>query len=61
MAKYNCTFCKKSDDDVAQLLAFPGDLFICDECIGLMVEIIGEKNKEWRERQIEVLTKLNSR
>jgi ATP-dependent Clp protease ATP-binding subunit ClpX len=61
MAQYNCTFCKKSDDDVAQLLAFPGDLFICDECIGLMVEIVGETNKEWRERQIAVLTKLNSR
>ena len=45
-------------DEVAVLCAWP-DLFICDECVGLMVNIIAEKNKEWRDRQIEALTKLN--
>ena len=60
MQELHCTFCKKSQDDVAQLLAFPGDLFICDEYVGLMVEIVGHQNKEWRDRQIEFLTKLNT-
>jgi ATP-dependent protease Clp ATPase subunit len=60
MEKLHCTFCWKSEDDVATPLAFPDDLRICDECVGLMVEIIGQKSKAWRDRQIELLTKLNS-
>jgi hypothetical protein len=49
----------------AQLLAFPGaplgltkDLFICDECIALMMEIVAQQNKRWRDRQIDRLTKV---
>jgi ATP-dependent protease Clp ATPase subunit len=63
----SCIFCKKSDKQVAQLLGFPtkmmglsDDIFICDECVELMVNIIAEQNKDWRNRQIEALTKLNS-
>jgi ATP-dependent protease Clp ATPase subunit len=59
MEKLNCTLCKKSEEEVAVLCAWPVSLFICDECVGLMVHIIAEKNKEWRDRQIEALTKLN--
>ena len=35
----NCSFCQKSKDDVAKLIAGAG-VFICDECVGLCVEIL---------------------
>jgi ClpX C4-type zinc finger len=35
----NCSFCQKSKDEVAKLIAGPG-AFICDECVGLCVEIL---------------------
>lgn len=35
----NCSFCQKSKEDVAKLIAGPG-VFICDECVGLCVEIL---------------------
>jgi ATP-dependent protease Clp ATPase subunit len=61
MEKLNCTFCKKSQDEVAQLIVAGPEQAICDECVGYMVGFIAEKNKEWRDRQIEALTKLNER
>jgi len=36
-----CTFCDKSKDAVAKLIAGPG-VYICDECVGLWYEIITE-------------------
>lgn len=35
----NCSFCQKSKEDVSKLIAGPG-VFICDECVGLCVEIL---------------------
>lgn len=38
-----CSFCGKSQADVRKLVSGPG-VFICDECVGLCNEIIGD---EW--------------
>jgi hypothetical protein len=35
----NCSFCQKSKEEVAKLIAGAG-VFICDECVGLCVEIL---------------------
>ncbi len=37
-----CSFCGKTKDEVAHLIAGPG-VFICDECVALCVEIIAEE------------------
>jgi ATP-dependent protease Clp ATPase subunit len=64
MQKSQCSFCHKSQDEVACLLAFPAPLgsanglFICDECIALMMEIVAQENKGWRDRQIDRLTNI---
>jgi ATP-dependent protease Clp ATPase subunit len=55
----NCTFCRKSEKEVVALLAFP-DLYICDECVWLMVEIIATSNFDWRDRIIEKLKNVKS-
>ncbi|HAV42774.1 TPA: ATP-dependent Clp protease ATP-binding subunit ClpX [bacterium] len=44
--RLSCSFCGKNQSKVKRLVAGPG-VYICDECINLCNEIIGE---EWRER-----------
>ncbi len=39
---YRCSFCGKSQDQVQRLIAGPGGVYICDECIDLCREIIDE-------------------
>ncbi len=39
----NCSFCGKSQDEVEKLIAGP-DVYICDECIELCNEIVGEQD-----------------
>jgi len=36
----HCSFCLKSQHEVAKLIAGPGFIFICDECVGLCDSII---------------------
>ena len=36
----HCSFCLKSQHEVAKLVAGPGQIFICDECVGLCNEWI---------------------
>jgi ATP-dependent Clp protease ATP-binding subunit ClpX len=36
----HCSFCLKSQHEVAKLIAGPGFIFICDECVGLCDEIL---------------------
>jgi hypothetical protein len=36
----HCSFCLKSQHEVAKLIAGPGVIFICDACVGLCDEII---------------------
>jgi ATP-dependent protease Clp ATPase subunit len=53
-----CTFCSKPAKEVVALLAFPGVLSICDECVSLMVGIIAADHPDWRSAQIEKLERL---
>src|SRR3990172_3796298 len=39
---YNCSFCGKNQDQVRRLIAGPGAVYICDECVDLCREIIQE-------------------
>ena len=39
----HCSFCKKSQKQVKKLIAGPGDVFICDECIEVCTEILSEQ------------------
>src|SRR5215467_12698169 len=39
-----CSFCGKSQHEVRKLIAGP-TVFICDECIELCMDIVGEENK----------------
>src|SRR5499433_2073631 len=40
----HCSFCGKSQHEVLKLIAGP-TVFICDECIELCMDIVGEENK----------------
>ncbi|MFQ6019984.1 MAG: ATP-dependent Clp protease ATP-binding subunit ClpX, partial [Dehalococcoidia bacterium] len=39
---YYCSFCGKNQDQVRRLIAGPGAVYICDECVELCREIITE-------------------
>jgi ATP-dependent Clp protease ATP-binding subunit ClpX len=41
--QYQCSFCAKSQDQVKKLIAGPGAVYICDECVDLCREIIEEE------------------
>ena len=41
--QYHCSFCGKSRDQVRRLIAGPGSVYICDECIELCRDIIEEE------------------
>ena len=41
---YRCSFCGKSQDQVQRLIAGPGGVYICDECVDLCREIIEEEH-----------------
>ena len=51
-----CSFCGKSQDDVAALIAGPS-VFICDECVDVCIEVLGI-NEEWCERKIANLQRM---
>lgn len=38
-----CSFCGKTKDEVQKLIAGPGGIFICDECVDLCADIIDEE------------------
>lgn len=40
---FSCSFCSKSRTEVRRLIAGP-EVFICDECVGLCVEILAEED-----------------
>jgi len=40
--KAKCSFCHKSQDRVEKLIAGPEDVYICNECVALCVDILGE-------------------
>ncbi len=43
-AQYHCSFCGKNQDQVRRLIAGPGAVYICDECVDLCREIIDEES-----------------
>jgi len=43
--QYRCSFCGKSQEDVRRLIAGPGAVYICDECVELCREIIDEDDE----------------
>ncbi len=40
---YKCSFCGKRQEDVQKLIAGPGSVYICNECVDLCREIIDEE------------------
>lgn len=41
---YLCSFCGRGQEDVQRLIAGPGTVFICDECVALCSAIIAEES-----------------
>jgi len=41
--KVRCSFCGKRQDEVRRLIAGQNGVFICDQCIALCNEIMGEE------------------
>lgn len=41
-----CSFCDKSENAVKRLIAGPGNVSICDECVALCTEIIADQVKQ---------------
>src|SRR5206468_10115015 len=41
--QYRCSFCGKSQEQVHRLIAGPGGVYICNECINLCRKIIEEE------------------
>ena len=45
-----CSFCHRNQEEVERLISGPEEVYICDECVGLCVEIMEEeKQQEARE------------
>lgn len=45
-SQYRCSFCGKQQDEVQRLIAGPGGVYICNECVGLCNEILAEAEPE---------------
>jgi hypothetical protein len=43
MGALHCSFCLKSQYEVKKLIAGPGFIFICDECVALCEAIVAER------------------
>jgi DNA-directed RNA polymerase subunit RPC12/RpoP len=43
--QYKCSFCARSQDQTRRLIAGPGGVYICSECIDLCNEILREEVK----------------
>ena len=46
--QYHCSFCGKSQDQVRRLIAGPGAVYICDECVQLCREILEDERSPRR-------------
>lgn len=56
--KLKCSFCGKTQDQVKRLIAGP-DVYVCDECVYLCMEIITEDNVGSTDINLENLLKPN--
>jgi len=52
-----CSFCRKKQGEVLQLVAVP-PAYICDECAMLAVEMISVQHPDWRGRLMSILARL---
>lgn len=51
-----CSFCGKAKELTKRLIAGPGGVYICDECIEICKQILDEDNaKESKDRKVELL------
>ncbi|MFC2046512.1 ATP-dependent Clp protease ATP-binding subunit ClpX, partial [Chloroflexota bacterium] len=41
-----CSFCHRSQEEVERLISGPEQVYICDECVGLCVEILEEERQQ---------------
>lgn len=58
--KIRCSFCGKTEKQVRKLIAGPGDVFICDECISLCDEILEDELQElYSDRDTEEEVEIN--
>lgn len=53
--RIHCSFCGKTDKDVKRLIAGPGNIYICNECIDLCKDIIDEEDEVLFEAEFENL------
>ena len=52
--QYRCSFCGKSQEQVHRLIAGPGGVYICDECIDLCQEIIAEESSQPTAQRLQI-------
>ena len=58
--KIRCSFCGKTEKQVRKLIAGPGNVFICDECISLCDEILEDELQElYSDRDAEEEVEIN--
>ena len=52
--RIRCSFCNKTEDQVRKLIAGPGGVYICDECIDICSEILEEElGEEYEEETLD--------
>ncbi len=44
--KVRCSFCNKTQDQVRKMIAGPGGVYICDECVDICADIIEEEYED---------------
>ncbi len=49
--KVRCSFCNKTQDQVRKMIAGPGSVYICDECVDICADIIEEEYEEGMEAE----------
>ena len=57
--KIRCSFCNKTEDQVRKLIAGPGGVYICDECIDICSEIIEEELEDEQEEELDEASSIN--
>ena len=50
----HCSFCLKSQHEVAKLIAGPGAIFICDACVALCDEYVAGRTPKIDESQFKI-------
>ncbi len=51
--KVRCSFCNKTQEQVRKMIAGPGNVYICDECVDICADIIEEEYEENLEQETD--------